>query len=430
MSWTEEISPQRCAGATFGGIARGLLALAVAIAFARLMDVEAFGEFSAAQSMLAIATLPATMGMSKIAIRSYRSAKNSYDESHARGFRISGPLIILIASLITYVLLVGFHATMHAQTAINLVSFAAVLALLPLNALSAFLVASNAAHGAAVLASNISGWVNGLLLLGILALANVTFGRPLSILQAAGILAGATTITLLANTVLLRRIEPVRFRSGDRTYKVYDWVRTGASFASASLSLLILDRSGLIILGWVTANAQDAAHLSAAIRISSILLLIGLGLRPVFLPVLAEAAKKQDTETLRAVLRFWIVRSLAILLPISALAIWQGRLLLIGYGPRFEAAYPTLVIMVVSQVVAVSTMLFIPLCQFLDAGRAASLATSTSALLGVAAMTGFAFLWGDTGVALGMGLGLTLAGGSGLLITRKRIRQFDGEAAT
>jgi hypothetical protein len=45
--------------------------------------------------------------------------------------------------------------------------------------------------------------------------------------------------------------------------------------------------------------------------------------------------------------------------------------------------------------------------------------------IGVAAMTGLAFLWGDTGVAVGSGLGLALAGTSGAQICRIKIRQWD-----
>ncbi len=97
-------------------IASGVIGLLFWVSLARFMSIAEFGELSAARSVLSIAIMLSSLGMgttvTKVFSKSY--AEKEWDLS--RGLRKSAPLFILGASLICFLVLVGYHSTIHDKT--------------------------------------------------------------------------------------------------------------------------------------------------------------------------------------------------------------------------------------------------------------------------------------------------------------------------
>ena len=379
------------------------------VALARAMSVEGFGEFSAARGALSITTLVASLGMGPLATSLYRSESTQRDGRHARGLRLAGPILIVLCSVLTYVTLVSLHAEIDDRTAVRLATFAAVLGMLPLYALSGFFSMCGAAHGAAVLSNAVYGWGTQVLLLLVLGVTVLAWGHPLSVLDVVAVFAVAATGGVFATWLVLVRVEPHYLRKGSRHYDVRGWLRSGIPFALASIALSILDSGGVVVLGWVHANAKAAAHLTAASKVGWLIFVMGGSLRLIFRPVMVEAIEARSSIALRRIFRLWLRRIVPVALPLAVGMILAGSPLLRLYGEDFVAAYWTLVIYTVNYTIGALTLPLLPLYQYLGHGRTAVKIMFSAAGLGVMGMIVLGYVWQDSGVALATGVSLNSA---------------------
>ena len=408
MPDTPELSLPRCSVAMGQSAAGGLLAMGVGITFARAMSMAEFGEFSAARGAMTLVGLLTTLGFGRLAAKVY-ARQDSENNQIARGFRTSGPLLILGASLLSWVLLVGFHATIYEKTAIRLSSFAAVLSLLPLTTLLVFFQNSSAAHGAAIRASAIKGWVLQSLLLVLLATSTIFWGEHLTVLQAAAVLAVANSIALIAMWRLCLRVEPSHLKDGESTFVLREWLAIGMTFAIATLATGTLERGGVVVLGWVTADADAAARLVAASQLTYIIILAGFGLRGVFVPKIAEAVANQNREQTIAIMQRWFLILIPPVVVALLLIVFSGRWLLGLFGDSFIEGYPTLVVFGLNYALGAVLLFFVPLAQYQGHGRFVMKTMIIAAVGGLVGMIVLAHYWREFGVAIALTAALSLA---------------------
>jgi len=425
----EELSVRRTMSGMMQGALTGGLGMLTYMALARVMSVEGFGEFSAARGVLSITTIIAALGLGPLATSLYRSESAQEDGRHARGIRRAGPLLILLCSALTYALLVGVHGHLDHKTAVRLVIFAAVLGMLPLYALSSFFSMCGAAHGAAVLSNAFYGWGAQVLLLLLIGIAVLAWGSSLSVLTVVALYACSAAGALMGTWFVLARVEPTYLQSGSRHYDVRGWLQSGISFALASIALSILDSGGVVVLGWVHANAKAAAHLSAASKVGWLIFVMGASLRMIFRPVLVEAIDARNPTALRRVFRLWFSRIVPVTLPLALGIIVAGSPILKLYGADFVIAYWTLVVYTASYFLGALALPLLPLYQYLGHGKSAVRILFSAAALGIAGMIGLGFLWHDTGVALASALAVN--GATALIGWRawREVRSWDREQA-
>ncbi|MEE3328006.1 MAG: oligosaccharide flippase family protein, partial [Myxococcota bacterium] len=314
----QELSGKRVLNGTLQGLASAVLKFAVSMALARAMDFEAYGEYSAAMGVLLITAVIASIGMGRVATKVYRDASTEENHLKARGLRMAGPVLIVIVSAITYAALVGSHALIHDKTAVRLASFAAVLSLLPIVCLRRFFRASGAAHGSAVTANALNGWIARCLFLLLLGAAIYIWGHPMALLAVAATRATSATLILFAIWFLVLRVEPGYLHIGKRRYEVRSWVKAGITFSLTSLGLTIIDNAGVVVLGWVNANAGAAARLAAASALGTVMLTTAMNVRNIFSPVLVEVILKRDPLALRRIFRIWFLRMSMLVVPMAA----------------------------------------------------------------------------------------------------------------
>ena len=396
----QELSGKRVLNGTVQGLATAVITFGVSMALARAMEFEAYGEYSSALGVLWITSIFASIGMGRVATKIYRDASNEENHLKARGLRIAGPALIIIVSAVTYGALVGSHALIQDKTAVRLSSFAAVLSLLPIVCLRSFFRASGAAHGSAVAANALNGWVGRVLFLLVLGGAIYIWGHPMALLGVAATRTTSSILILFAIWFLVLRVEPGYLRIGKRGYEVRGWVRMGITFSMTSLGLTIIDNAGVVVLGWVNADAGAAALLAAASALATIMLTTAMNVRNIFSPVLVEVILRRDPLAVRRIFRIWFLRMSMLVLPMAAVMITFAPWFLGLFGTKFEDAYWTFIVFVFNYTIGSLNLLFIVLYQYMGHAKAAMLIMLGAAGIAVLGMIVLGRIWLDLGVAI------------------------------
>ena len=381
-------------------MAGGVVTILFWILLARFTSMAEFGEFSAAWSVVNITVVLASLGMGITGTKLFSQSYVNGDWSLSRGFRKSAPLLILGASLFCFLVLVGFHSVVHDKTAVRLESFAAVMALLPLYALVRFFRYINSAHGAPARSSAINGLGRSVLLVIVLLIFAIVQGYSIGVIGAAGVCGAAVAITLFLHYYLSIKVEPAEIKKGLRLQTISEWVKCGLPVAWASLFGLVLMRGGLVVLGWVQADAEAAARLSSAVTISSLLLVIATALGALYVPLFARAVSEKNPDHVKKLLFEWIKM---ISVPVGVLAgvmIVGGEFFLGLYGEEYIAGYWTLVVYVINFFIVSLVYVGRPLYQFLGCSRQVLIIFACAAVLGIAGMVVLGNMWSDLGIAI------------------------------
>jgi len=402
----QELSGKRVLDGTLQGLATAIIGSAVSMALARAMEFEAYGEYSAALGVLWITSVIASIGMGRVATKIYRDTSNEENHLKARGLRTAGPALIVIVSTVTYAALVGSHALIHDKTAVRLASFAAVLSLLPIVCLRSFFRASGAAHGAAVTANALNGWIAAVLFLLLLGAAIYIWGHPMALLAVAATRTTSSMLILFAIWLLVLRVEPGYLHIGKRRYEVRSWVKAGITFSMTTLGLTIIDNAGVVVLGWVNANAGAAARLAAASALATVMLTTAMNVRNIFTPVLVEVILKRDPLAVRRIFRIWFLRMSMLVVPMAAVMIAFAPWLLGLFGTKFEDAYWTFIVYVFNYLIGSLNLLFIILYQYMGHAKGAMLIMMSAAVIAVLGMMALGTIWLDLGVAIAVTLSL------------------------
>jgi O-antigen/teichoic acid export membrane protein len=429
MATIDGLGASRLFNGLVQGIVSGALGIAVGIALARVMKMEDFGEYSAALSMLGITSLFAVFGLGEVAMKVTRHAYAVSDFALVRGFGLRGIQVIVTASVFAIVVLVGVHAAMHHETAVRFWSFVAVIGLLPLMALIELYAAAATAHGAAVAANALSGWVRCVIQLCFLGIAVLVWGTRLDVLEASAVLAATSIMTVVGLWVLRNSNHPRAHRKGAKVFETWIWVKSGATFTLATLGVVLIDKGGLVIMGWVHADGVAAARLAAAIQLAVPILFIGFAAYSIFKPPLVDALARGKSDEVRRVLRRWHACTLPVSVGYLVLLIFFGDEVLGIYGEGFRRAHTTSIVLAVVYTVNVSfDLIHLAAIQFAGRGRAAVLITSSWAAVSLALMVILGEHWSELGVALATLLGVIGVAASTLFLLRAVLR--DGLSLT
>ncbi len=403
-------------------MAGGVVGILFWVLLARFTSMSEFGEFSAAWSVVSITVLLASLGMGIIGTKLFSQSYIDGDWVFSRGFRKSAPLLILGASLICYLVLVGFHSTIHEKSAVRLESFVAVMALLPLYALLSFLTETNSAHGAPARSSAIGGLGGKALAVIVLLIFAAVNGYSIGVIGAAGVCGIAVSITIFLQLCLSLKIEPNEIKKGLRLQMIREWVKGGLAVAGAGLFAIVLSRGGLIVLGWVQADAEAAARLSSAGTLSFLILCIATGLGNLYVPLFARAVSEKNPAHVKKLLLVWIK---TISVPIGVLAgvmIVGGEFFLGLYGEEYIAGYWTFVVCVIKYVVLSLVYTSRSLYQFLGCSRQVLIIFGCAAVLGLAGMVVLGNIWSDLGIAIATTIAMGTAGITILFLCLRKLK--------
>lgn len=252
------------------------------------------------------------------------------------------------------VMLIGIAITESWMSSAELrTTFLAGFALVPIYALVRIRCSVVRAFGGVVSALVPDRVVRDGALLGLLAVAGLGMGWTVDapfVMMAT--LAGAVVGLICAGFAMQRR----RPRAIDNILPAYDaaaWRRAAIPLVILGATEGLLNRTGVILLGWIT-DTKDAGIYSLAFNIALVVTLPQIAMNTVFAPVISDLYVRKDMRTMQVLITrtsswtFWAGVFIAAVLFVLA------EPLLSWFGPGYDAGVPALRILLVSQVLAAS----------------------------------------------------------------------------
>lgn len=181
---------------------------------------------------------------------------------------------------------------------------------------------------------------------GAVALAGMT-------LTAAGamMLTFVATLVALVGIALHSRKYFSQFDHGEATFHDRKaWLSMGWMLMLMSLFQEAMNQLEIILLG-VLASATDAAHFSAAARLSSLVPFGMVAIVTVSGPMIASANRRSDHSELAYIAKITARFSVAFAIIVSAILAIVGKVALAAFGSTFIEAYPALLILLVGGVI-------------------------------------------------------------------------------
>jgi O-antigen/teichoic acid export membrane protein len=176
-------------------------------------------------------------------------------------------------------------------------------------------------------------------------LVTVGLGAQLAAGQAVALNATATAVALGVSLFLLSRAAPATAVAATPEFETDKWMRAIRSFIVISGAQLILSQQSDILVVGTVLSPRDAGLYSAASQLAGLTMLGAQALIFVALPFVSDL----HTRGRRAELQRLVVRTVqacaVVSLPVVALLLVAGRLVLRAYGPAFVDGYPVLAVL-------------------------------------------------------------------------------------
>jgi O-antigen/teichoic acid export membrane protein len=245
------------------------------------------------------------------------------------------------------------------------------------------------------------------MLIGLLAVASFGMGWTVDapfVMMAT--LAGAAVGLVCAGFAVQRR----RPRAIDGILPVYDtvaWRRAAIPLVILGATEGLLNRTGVILLGWIT-DTKDAGIYSLAFSIALVVTLPRIAMNTLFAPVISDLYARKDMRTMQVLISrtspwtFWAGLAIAAVLFVLA------KPLLAWFGAGYDAGVLALRILLVSQVLAASAGSQLYVMTMTGHERSAAVLLVCCAILNAGASSLLIAKFGLAGAAVGTALSLVV----------------------
>ncbi|MEO8335902.1 MAG: oligosaccharide flippase family protein [bacterium] len=163
----------------------------------------------------------------------------------------------------------------------------------------------------------------------------------------------ATGIALFVTAWYLRLATPPQVFAIRPIYHTMEWIKTSSHFVAISISQLVLStQADLLFVGTLLGKAEVGLYGAA----SQLATLVGFGSTAIMViaqPMIADLYARGKINELIKLSRQIVVLALIASIPVFLGVALLGRVLLARiYGPDFEPAFPVLMVLAVSQLIA------------------------------------------------------------------------------
>ena len=163
----------------------------------------------------------------------------------------------------------------------------------------------------------------------------------------------ATGVALITTAWYMRRATPVEMRQATPIYHTMEWIRTSGQFVAISISQLVLStQSDLVFVGTLLGKTEVGLYGAA----SQVATLVGFGSAAIMViaqPMIADLYARGQISALIKLSRQIVMLTLTASVPAFIIIAIFGRPLLIHiYGRDFAPAFPVLIVLAISQLVA------------------------------------------------------------------------------
>lgn len=351
-------------------IAQGL-GLVTGVMLARLLGSVQYGAYTYAFSWLNVLTIPALLGMNTLVTREIATYRARQDWPKLWGMlRFASALTLTLALILAGGVLVvsaliltasqpdvilpftqGFDRTLTQPVDLMPVyTLWIALLLLPFNAVTT--VRAAAMRG---LQRVVQGYMPDLLLRPLLFIA--LFGGIYMLLDGQVSAPVAMLARLLTGIIvfgyglfiLLRALNQTVERARP-AYEFRSWLRSALPMLGVGLVNVAQQRLDVLMLGPLR-GLEEVAYYSVALTLSGLAVMLLDAVNQSLAPAIASLYATGDTGKLQRLLTRSVRLAVLGTLPIVLLLVLFGEIILSIYGPTFRSAYPSLLILIVGQLV-------------------------------------------------------------------------------
>jgi O-antigen/teichoic acid export membrane protein len=263
------------------------------------------------------------------------------------------------------------------------------------------------------------------MLLVIVALASWGLGRKFSAPAVMTATLISSAAALVVTSLAIRRLRPDAIEGIPAEFAATTWRRTILPLVILAATEALMNRSGVLLLGWM-GHTADAGIYGLAFNIAFLTALPRTALNTLFAPTLSHLHARKD----RAMMQMLTARSASWTLGAAAciaiiLSVLAGPLLT-WFGRGYEAGVPVLRILLIGQVFAASAGSQLQIMTMTGQERSAAVLLSASAAVNALAGIVFIQLFGLIGAAIATTIGLIIWNSAMAFFIWRRLQLLPG----
>jgi len=244
-------------------------------------------------------------------------------------------------------------------------------------------------------------------LIGLLAVASVGLGWTLNapFVMVATLISSALGLVCAGLAVRHRRPRAI-----DHISPAYDasaWRRAAIPLVILAATESLLNRTGVILLGWIT-DTKDAGIYSLAFNIALVVTLPRIAMNTLFAPVISDLHARKDTETMQVLITRTASWTFGAGFCIAAALFVMADPLLAWFGTGYDAGVPALRILLISQVMAASSGSQLYVMTMTANERSAAVLLVSCEVINVGLSAVLIAKFGLTGAAIGTAVSLVI----------------------
>src|SRR5579872_610542 len=217
----------------------------------------------------------------------------------------------------------------------------------------------------------------------------------------------ASIVALGLASVAMHRLRPSVLANAPPEYAAALWRHTAVPLVIISATEAILNRTGVVLLGWF-GETREAGIYSLAFNISFLVMLPRTAINTLFAPTISNLFTRKDHATLQALVTKAALWTLCTAGCIALVLAVLAEPILTWFGSDFADGVPALRILLVGQVVVASYGSQLSVMTMTEHERSAAALLILSAAVNVAASLVFIGMLGLTGAAISTAFALIL----------------------
>lgn len=353
------------------------LGFAAHMLLARMLGVQAYGQYALLLSWALLLVAPVKMGMDQAVLKFAAGYWQNGQPGLLSALARTSLGVVLAGAVVMGAAVIGlsalFPGLLGAQT-LGQAGFLAILIAL-LSLLGTFSVFFRAAQK--IFASQVFGQVLRQVLVIAALLFCLGLGLRLNLDLALAITTGAVGLSLLWMLIVLRA-RLLRAPPAPQPPR-RDWMGVALPLLVATIFQEMVLQSNTLLLGWLGTSAQ-VAHFSVAARLAGVVPFVLVAMNAIAGPMVAGAWARQDQGELHRLAQLTTRLSFGAGLGIALALVLGGKWALGLFGPEYPQAYPVLLVLLAGGLINAATAATGPLITMTNMQRQ-SLWTGLLALL-------------------------------------------------
>jgi len=334
-------------------LANAALAYLAQVVLARLMGQFEYGVFAYTWVWFMVFTAVSTLGFGNSPLRYIAELKERGEAAHLRGFLLVAPIVVILVSVATGVLLVlALPLAARWIGEAYLIPMMLMALAVPFACMQCFLEAVDRSFGWTVRAL-LPIYILRHALLLLFMVAAVWLGFEATAANGFVCLVAVLVVSLVYQAVdlliRLRRVLP----AGPRSYRVREWIGGSVPFAVLYGASHLTSFADILVLSFFVSPAEIAVYF-AATRIIQVVNLVPFAATVGTAHLLAASHTRGDQGELQRLTRHVAVTTFAVAGLAVAVIIAAGDWLLAMFGQGYEAGYMALAILALGIVARVA----------------------------------------------------------------------------